>query len=110
MYSHLFFYRVEGPIAKDVLQNFYERWHQQAESEMGPLPPMEELDGVDVDALAVEEGDEEEWKVQLFRSITEDSASFDSEAAEKLTSHKGKKVEASIARAYVQVCIYKFIT
>ena len=66
---------------------------------------MEELDGVEVDAVAVEDGDDEEWKVQLFRSITEDSAYFDTEAAEKLTSHKGKKVEASIAKAYVQVSV-----
>ncbi|CAL4085202.1 unnamed protein product [Meganyctiphanes norvegica] len=90
--------RVEGPVAKDVLDNFTERWrHQVKEKEYRLLPMGDELD---FSALAeVEEGSE--WNAQLFRSITSDSAAFDLNRIQYVPKRKIKNVDDSILRAYI---------
>jgi len=99
--------KVEGPVAKDVLQNFIERWRQQGTREC-PAPSIDDyfLSSINVDAVAVLQDPSQEWNVQTFRSITSDSAIFDQNRLREnhlvLGTKKGKKVESSIAQAYIQ--------
>lgn len=97
--------RVEGPIAKDVLVNFIERWSKQGRKESMP-PQMDHifLSKINPDAVAINSDPAEEWNVQLFRSITSDSADLNTESCGRLvlTSKKGRKVEQSITQAYIQ--------
>ena len=56
--------------------------------------------------MAVQQDPSQEWNVQVFRSITSDSAVFDQNKIREnpfvLSGKKGKKVESSIAQAYIQ--------
>jgi hypothetical protein len=45
------------------------------------------------------------WNVQMFRSITSDSAVFDPARTSKMNSKKGRIVDSSITQAYIQVLI-----
>jgi len=96
--------RVEGPIARDVLENFIERWSRQGEG-MPPLINDLFCQRINPMAVAVLEDPSREWNVQLFRSITSDSAVLNTEGRERLvlTSKKGRLVEQSITQAYVQM-------
>lgn len=88
-----------GPIAYDVFLNFYERWSRQG-SRYGRLDP------IDVLKIDIFESFEEEtgpWRCQIFRSITNDSATFEPRAAQKLNCKKGRLVDNSIAQAYIQM-------
>ena len=96
--------RVEGPIAKDVLQNFIERWKRQAKG-TGRSPKIDES-RINPSAQAMQNDPSNEWNVQLFRSITSDSAKLKIEGREHelvLTSKSGRLVEQSITQAYIQM-------
>ena len=56
-------------------------------------------------AVSVCDDPSKEWNVQLFRSITSDSADLKIEGRERLvlTSKKGRLVEQSITQAYIQM-------
>lgn len=95
--------RVEGPIARDVLENFIERWQRQGTG----LPPLINdnfCKKINPNAVSILDDPSKEWSVQLFRSITSDSAVLNTEGRERLvlTSKKGRLVEQSITQAYVQ--------
>jgi len=99
--------KVEGPVAKDVLENFIERWKQQGTKEC-PAPVIDDYfcSQINPEAVAVQQDPSQEWNVQVFRSITSDSAVFDQNKIREnpfvLSGKKGKKVESSIAQAYIQ--------
>jgi len=100
--------KVEGPIAKDVLMNVVERWRVQGKQEQDYWEPLNDhrlLQSVNPDAVAILQDPGKEWNVQLFRSITSDSATLDVSMRENLvlTSKKGRMVEQSITQAYVQM-------
>merc|ERR1712106_168083 len=100
--------RVEGPIAKDVLQNFVERWKIQGRAEQDNWDPFNDfrlIQNVNPDAVSILQDPGQEWNVQLFRSITSDSADLKPAMRENLilTSKKGRMVEQSITQAYVQM-------
>jgi len=100
--------RVEGPIAKDVLQNFVERWRLQGRQEQDNWDPFNDfrlLQHVNPDAVSILQDPGKEWNVQLFRSITSDSAELKAHMRDNLilTSKKGRMVEQSITQAYVQM-------
>lgn len=87
--------RLHGPVALDVLRNFVERWSKQAVGSQGRLLQLSPQDFV----LEEEVGD---WNVQLLRSITDDSATFaDMMRLYTLTVKKSRRIEDSIARAYI---------
>ena len=97
--------RTEGPVARDVLENFIERWRQQGTKE-APAPYFDDFrQFINPEAVAVQTDPAKEWNVQTFRSITSDSAVFDERKKNNhmmLSGKKGKKVESSIAQAYIQ--------
>lgn len=88
--------KLSGPIAHDIFLNFYERWNSQG-FQYGRLNP------VDFNRIDVVSNDAGDWNVQLFRSITSDSAVFEPRRAKSLNSKKGRLVDASIGQAYVQM-------
>jgi len=99
--------KVEGPVARDVLQNFVERWEKQARKE-GSSPTMDDrlMRYVNPEAVSVVDSPDKEWNVQFFRSITSDSVVFDQEKARDemlLSRKKGRLVEQSITQAYIQM-------
>merc|ERR1719278_1121196 len=61
--------RVEGAIARDVLENFVERWVRQGEG-MPPLVDDNFCRQINPQAVSVCDDPSKEWNVQLFRSIT----------------------------------------
>jgi len=98
--------KVEGPIARDVLENFIERWKRQGMKESQP-PIIDDYfrRKINPEAVAVQSDPSKEWNVQVFRSITSDSAELDRSHMERLvlTSKKGRVVEQSITQAYIQM-------
>jgi len=100
--------RVEGPAARDVLENFIERWKKQG-MQMGPPPIIDDrlMQYLNPQAVGVVESPDHEWNVQFFRSITSDSAVFDpyksSDDKMLLYRKKGRLVEQSITQAYIQM-------
>jgi len=95
--------RVDGPIAMDVLQNFVERWKRQASKEGDP--PVVDERYVNPYAVSFHDDPSMEWNVQLFRSITNDSAVLNEHRRKDLvlTSKKGRIVDMSITTAYIQM-------
>lgn len=92
--------KVEGPIVADLLANFYERWRQQASEMLSRLMIISEEEFA-IGSLALLEDEDKTWNVQLFRSITSDSASFDFDKISTIPKRKGKYVDDSIHRAYI---------
>lgn len=92
--------KVEGPVAYDVFVNFYERWEKQGKK----YGHLDVIDRSIIDPLvpAPLDNPEKAWNVQLFRSITSDSAVFDPNKLKILNGKKGRMIEASIAQAYIQ--------
>lgn len=87
---------VTGPVVKDFVQCFEERWRRQGLglSYLADLSSMSDLsDGAWMH--------DERWTVQVFRSIDERSALFDREKARRLETKKGRNVDRSIHHAYV---------
>jgi len=103
--------RVEGPAARDVLENFIERWRQQGHldpvAKDGPPLLVNNIDfvkAVDMNAVEKLEDPEREWNVQLLRSITSDSAAMkvrEGQSQMVLTTKNGKIVDQSITQAYI---------
>ena len=91
--------KLEGPIVMDVLANFYERWELQADEHLGDLLIVTEKEYA-VNAPATVKEDKM-WNVQLFRSISSDSAAFDLRRINTIPKRKGKYVDDSIHRAYI---------
>ena len=95
--------KVEGPVAHDVFWNFYERWCKQG-VKYGQL---DKIDMTQIDIMApaplTNNDPNRAWNVQFFRSITSDSAIFDSERVKRMNSKKGRMVDSSIAQAYIQM-------
>jgi len=92
--------KIEGPAAAMVRQNFVERIMQQSESEATSILSIVEFDSESEASPA--ESDGALWNVQLFRSITSESAIFDLDSSSGLHMNKGLYCENSIFRAYVQ--------
>ena len=74
--------KVEGKIAFDVFENFWERWQQQGLNE-GEMIHVRDT-SVDIDA-PLDMDPQKSWNVQFFRSITSDSAVFDEERLEHVS-------------------------
>lgn len=97
--------KVEGPIARDIMKNFEERWRRQAETSEQSLVTLNEDEFANPESTEAFMPDYEggPWNVQLFRSITTDSCLFDLSRRECLHSKDGKLVENSIMNAKVQL-------
>ncbi|MCL4130097.1 UNVERIFIED_CONTAM: hypothetical protein GTU68_054362 [Idotea baltica] len=91
---------LKGPAAKDVLDNFTERWRLQASEKMQRLY---NINGEDFELEAPYPCEDETmiWNSQIFRSITSDSALFDFDKVFTIPKRKGKLVDDSIHRAYI---------
>ena len=93
--------RVEGPAAKDICQNFMDRWVIQNSSQADCLAS---LKNIDLNAAGPhEEGTGGPWVLQVFRSITSDSANFDEGRQAHLHKKYGSFVDNSIERAYINL-------
>jgi len=98
--------RVEGPIVRDVLSNFADRWIKQNPAQCEDLLDLEEEPGILVEAAAPEqEGDGGPWVVQLLRSISIDSAIIDVDRAQEIGmfSKYGRMIDNSIMKQYVNL-------
>ena len=60
--------KLEGPVVRDLLQNFLDRWSKQAPDMVGDLLDLEQEEDLDLDGEV--EG-EDCFTVQLLRSITQ---------------------------------------
>eukprot|EP00123_Amoebidium_parasiticum_P007400 comp18098_c0_seq1/m.18733 comp18098_c0_seq1/g.18733 ORF comp18098_c0_seq1/g.18733 comp18098_c0_seq1/m.18733 type:complete len:758 (-) comp18098_c0_seq1:28-2301(-) len=90
--------KVEGMVARDLMQNFHERWSRQNSSYADAL--------FDVDRSGFIRPEEERWgdgsdswNVQLLRSIDSEVANF--QHNEGLVELRGRHVERSIQDAYI---------
>ena len=98
--------RVEGPIAYDVFLNFYERWLKQGFRNVRLDQIGSPSSDIDINCLYSEDINATQstsWNCQLFRSITSDSALFDTNRLQTLNKKKGRLVESSITNAYIQM-------
>ena len=96
--------KIEGPAAHDVLKNFEERWQMQAKGKASSLVQLENQQTqmhLMVDCPASLASVSDKWRVQLLRSINDDSAKFLNRNLRYLLSQKGKQTDDSIHRAYV---------
>ena len=93
--------KVEGPIAYDVLRNFNERWNKQGKA-YGEWIDLD-YGNIDINAPAIFPNNDpnKAWNVQFFRSITSDSCNFDSYRVESLNGKKGRMVDSSLAKGYI---------
>lgn len=90
---------LEGPVCMDILSNFYERWRHQAGEQLSRLKM---ITGEEFAVDATPAVDEDKlWNVQVFRSITSDSAAFNFDRISTIPKRKGKYVDDSIHRAYI---------
>ena len=93
--------KVEGPAAKDICQNFMDRWVNQNSTQVDCLAS---LDNIDLDATGPhDESTGGPWVLQVFRSITSDSAHFDKTREARLHKKYGSLVDNSIERAYINL-------
>ena len=90
--------KVEGPAALDIMKNFEERWMRQAEDKVTSLYHLSEDEFSKEAEAAIPEHEGGLWNVQLFRSITSDSCTFDFEKHSCLHSKYGKFIENTIMR------------
>jgi len=95
--------KAEGPVAHDIKKNFEERWVKQSENMAQQIfNVFEDGDFGDVEAPAPQEECEGgDWTLQLFRSITSDSANFDIDKSHVLHSKGGKLIQNDIMRSMV---------
>ena len=75
--------KVEGRIAYDVFENFWERWQRQGLNE-GEMIHVNDTT-IDIDA-PLDMDPQKAWNVQFFRSITSDSAVFDEKRVDEHVS------------------------
>lgn len=92
--------KLEGPGAKDVLDNFTERWRLQASEKTQRLLHINN-ENFELEAPLPFECEDMSWNSQIFRSITSDSALFDFDKSYTIPKRKGKFVDDSIHRAYI---------
>ena len=72
----------------------------------GDLFPIFDIANIDHLSPAPLKDTHRAWNIQLFRSITSDSAKFfDPQKTKMMNSKKGRIVDSSIAQAYIQVYI-----
>jgi len=95
--------KVEGAAALDVKKNFEERWCKQSEENATQLFAMADPDEfAPLDAPApLPEREGGSWNLQLFRSITSDSAVFDIDRLSTLHTKGGRHVQNDIMRCMV---------
>ncbi|KAF2357654.1 C2 domain [Trinorchestia longiramus] len=86
--------QIIGPAVNDILDNFRERWLKQAH--LGDF----NLDFRDVKEVYYYDEDDQ-WDVQIFRSICEDSLTFKTSDPENLITKQGRKIDNSLQRAYI---------
>lgn len=92
--------RLVGPAAHDVLKNFEERWTKQITERLKLLV------NVNTSEFKVEKPEQQtvpeeyQWQVQILRSINSDSLIVNSECAERMSSKRGRKTEATISRGH----------
>jgi len=96
--------KAEGPIAYDIKKNFEERWEKQGSGSewFNTLNDGGFADPEASPPLPDEEGGP--WTLQLFRSITDDSAAFELDrmtTAGVLHSKGGKRIQNDIMRCMV---------
>ena len=98
--------KVEGPSALDIMKNFEERWYKQVQDKALQLFNINNsVDFVDPNVdrgfeMSANEGGE--WNLQVFRSLSSDSAIFDLEKHHLLHHKSSKIVENTIMKAMVQ--------
>ncbi|XP_023324728.1 phospholipase D alpha 1 [Eurytemora carolleeae] len=98
--------KVEGPVARDVLENFIERWEKQGPGTGTPYIDDKMMRSLNPVAVSPVSSPDREWNVQFFRSITSDSAVFDQKKMNDemlLSRKKGRFIEQSITQAYIQM-------
>ncbi|MED6111381.1 Phospholipase D [Stylosanthes scabra] len=99
--------RLEGPIARDVLKNFEQRWRKQGKKDVFLVEIDSLLDTfVPAPLEKFPEDNEEAWNVQLFRSIDGGAAlglpnSEEEVAKYGLMNQKDNIFECSIQNAYI---------
>ena len=94
--------KVEGSIALDVMTNFNDRWCRQNPEQMDALLDLENDDDMELSDI----GDHSlggQFVVQLFRSITIDSAIMNEERKHCCHSKYGRLIDNSILRQYVNL-------
>ena len=94
--------KVEGPAAMDICRNFMERWAKQSPDKISYLLDVEADFQVDHPG-PFNEAEGGPWVVQVFRSITSDSALFQPSRTELLFKKYGHHVDNSIEKAYVNM-------
>ena len=94
---------VVGPSAVDIHDNFADRWWQQNPDEREALYGLNEDEfALDTPADVPEEMGGS-WHLQLFRSITSDSAVMSQERLNYLNKKYGRPLEDSIMKQYVNI-------
>jgi len=91
--------KVEGPIVLDVLQNFTERWAKQNQEQVDALLTLHDDEDLVLDNPTAGGS----YVVQLFRSITIDSALMDEKRSQYCHRKYGRLVDDSIMRQYVNL-------
>ena len=91
--------KIEGPSVQELIQNFTERWTKQAKEKQ--QENLYNITKEEFDYDNVGEDSNNLWNVQIFRSATQDSCSFDKEKENLLNSKRGRLIDDSISRAYI---------
>ena len=97
--------KVEGSSALDIMKNFEERWYRQAHTRVTQLYHMDEKDFVDPNTYSgftTPENEGGSWDLQIFRSLSSDSAFFDIDKHSLLHSKSGKIIENTIMKCMVR--------
>ena len=94
---------VVGPVAIDILDNFADRWCQQNHPMRDDLYYITEDEFAIYEPADIQEEQGGGWNVQLFRSITSDSAVMSQDRLEFLNRKYGRPLEDSIMRQYVNL-------
>jgi len=101
--------KAEGPVAHDIKKNFEERWQRQQECQETQLfDIMADGEFGDKEAPAPTEDHEGgHWTIQLFRSITSDSAVFEFDRQHALHSKGGRLIQNDIMRCMVHQIVHQ---
>ena len=96
--------KVVGPIALDIMKNFEERWIKVSEESKYKLFDIRDCDADFVIGVPakIPEFEARAWTVQLFRSITSDSAKLCEEKTHILNQKGGRYVENSIQNCMIK--------
>ena len=99
--------KVEGPTALDIKKNFEERWYKQVQNKTTQLYHIKEEDFVmdsdeDYGGFSIPDHEGGPWNLQVFRSLSSDSAIFDIDKHEIMHTKSGKMVENTIMKCMVR--------